>query len=181
MCSKTKHLPHPHTSNSLYLFTDRRRAEGSEETRKGTFGFLCKNGSKCIHLGSLGRSCFCFDCAKYAISLLPPKAWSMGWLIRKADLLRVAVLSPIRPTARGGASLTRLPSGPSMHQSLGSAVLPECLLDELLKRKMTAPLSSVAGKVRGDPLADGLRREVLRILEPSGLPAGWGPDATCPG
>lgn len=105
----------------------------------------------------------------------------MGWLIRKADLLRVAVLSPIRPTARGGASLTRLPSGPSMHQSLGSAVLPECLLDELLKRKMTAPLSSVAGKVRGDPLADGLRREVLRILEPSGLPACWGPDATCPG
>ena len=74
-----------------------------------------KNGFKCIHLGSFGGSCFCFDCAKYAISLLPPKAWSMGWLIRKADLLRVAVPSPTGPTARGRASLTRLPSDPSVH------------------------------------------------------------------
>ena len=39
----------------------------------------------------------------------------MGWLIRKADLLRVAVPSPTGPTARGRASLTRLPSDPSVH------------------------------------------------------------------
>lgn len=108
----------------------RRWAEGSEARRKGTFGFLSKNGSKCIHLGSLlvlGGGLFCFDCAKYAISLLPPKAWSMGWLISKADLLRVADLSPTGPTACGGVSLTRLPSDPSVHYSLGSAILPECL------------------------------------------------------
>lgn len=37
----------------------------------------------------------------------------------------------------------------------------QSVLDELLKRKMTALLPSVAGKVRGDPLADGLWREVL--------------------
>ena len=64
--------------------------EGSEERRKGTFGFLSKMDLNVFTWVFYLGVCFRLDCAKYALPWLPPKAWSMGWLIRKADLLRVA-------------------------------------------------------------------------------------------
>lgn len=49
----------------------------------------------------------------------------------------------------------------------------QSVLDELLKRQMTALCCpSIALGVRGNLLADGLRRRFWRVLELSGLPTG---------